>query len=481
MNMNFIRTIALRLMGLAVMVAVAACGDDVTNNYYQQPETSQPEDSQPEEPAEEPSAEYEPGEWIKGVISLCYYGLRNEQYTLYPGWLLQADGVRMLFKDSPFVQDNVKSELVMGIKNPGAGVRVTVQAAASDISRALSKDYVVKEEEGSKETLTIEFPMDWNEEALLNWHTDRMVKIHWTVSLDGQEVEKYTSTFNCRSLRCYSGITSVSKSKAPEMVEMIKQNCGSFKSMLKEDEEGLYIHNMPFLMGYIDEHSPAIEKLKHEVIDDGLLPYLPSWGGSEGDADLVGSSSYPFAYLMLKHKIAYTIHHASNLQYIRTIDEIFANQQGYCMELALAFASFCMNQGINCTLEAVPSHMVNRIVLSDGVTLTPVDMTDLALSGKDISGYLKPLSQENRDDFMAFYNDELVVGWKADNNDVNGYEAGRRAEGIDYATLFPNDLRPCLPSFNVSQGYAQSRVAAPAKEIKVLKGLGWKKLFKNEE
>ena len=293
-------------------------------------------------------------------------------------------------------------------------------------------------------------------------------------------MEKYISTFNCRSLRCYSGITGLDKSLLPEMVEMIKQNCGNFDSMLKEDEEGLYIHNMPFLMGYIDEHSPAIEKLKHEVIDDGLFPLLPSWGGSNGDQDLIISSSVPFAYLMLKHKIAYTIHHASNLQYIRTIDEIFANQQGYCMELALAFASFCMNQGINCTLEAVPSHMVNRIVLSDGVTLTPVDMTDLASSWKDISGYSKPLSQENSDDFMGFYNDLAEDGWKADNNDVNGYEAGRRADDVRYATLYPNDLRPYLPSFNVSQGYAKSRVVAPAKEIRVLKGLGWKKLF-NEE
>lgn len=470
MNMNFIRTIALRLMGLAVMVAVAACGDDVTNNYYQQPETSQPEDSQPEE---EPSVEYEPGEWIQGVMSPCYYGFGGDSCVLYPGWLLQAEGVRIFWYDSPFVQEYVKSGLVMGIKNPGAGVRVTVQAAASDISRALSMDYVVKEEEGSEETLTIEFPMDWNEEALLNWHTDRMVRINWTLLLDGQEVEKYASTFNCRSLRCYSAITPVPKSEAPELVEEINETCGSFAPLLREDEEGLYIHNMPFLMGYIDEHSPVIEKLKREVIDDGLFPSLPSWGGSNGDQDLIASSSAPFAYLMLKHKIAYTIHHASNLQYIRTIDEIFANQQGYCMEFALAFASFCMNQGIDCTLEAVPGHMVNRILLSDGQTLTPVDMTVLASNGKDISGYSKPLSQSDMEDFMAFYNN-LVVGWKADNVE---YEEGRLAGDIDYATLVPGELRPWLPSFNVSQGYAQSRVAAPAKEITVLKGLGWKKIF----
>lgn len=482
MNMNFIRMIALRLMGLAVMVAVAACGDDVTNNYYQQPETSQPEDSQPEE---EPSAEYEPGEWVQGVMSPCYYGFGGDPYVLYPGWLLQADGVRMCFQDSPFVQEYVQSGLVMYLKDPGVGVRVTVQAAASDISRAFSVDHVVKEGESEDGELLIEVPVDWNEEVLLNWHTDRMVKIQWTVLLDGQEVEKYISTFNCRSLRCYSGITSVSKSKAPEMVEMIKQNCGSFGQLLREDEEGLYIHNMPFLMGYIDEHSPAIEKLKHEVIDDGLFPLLPSWGGSNGDQDLIISSSVPFAYLMLKHKIAYTIHHASNLQYIRTIDEIFANQQGYCMELALAFASFCMNQGIDCTLESVPGHMVNRIALSGG--LYPVDMTLVAScwalfpesDDPEIQNFINIWKGDGTMDLKLFPRcyELFENNWARANK---GYEDARLADDVRYATLYPNDLRPYLPSFNVSQGYAKSRVVAPAKEIKVLKGLVWKKLF-NEE
>lgn len=484
MNMNFIRMIALRLMGLAVMVAVAACGDDVTNNYYQQPETSQPEDSQPEEPEEEPSVEHEPGEWIKGVASPCYYGLIKEPYVLYPGWLLQADGVRMYYQNSPFVQDNVKSGLVMGIKNPGAGVRVTVQAAASDISRALSRDYVVKEEEGSEETLTIEFPMDWNEEALLNWHTDRMVKIQWTVSLDGQEVEKYTSTFNCRSLRCFGSSLTFTESESPELVEGIR-NCEFGDYIVRENDEVVTIYNTPFLMGYIDENSPLIEKLKREVIDDGLFPSLPSWGGSEGDDDLVTSSSVPFTYLMMKHKIAYTIHHASNLQYVRTIDEIFANQQGYCMELALAFASFCMNQGIDCTLESVPGHMVNRIALSGG--LYPVDMTLVAScwalfpesDDPEIQNFINIWKGDGTMDLKLFPRcyELFENNWARANK---GYEDARLADDVRYATLYPNDLRPYLPSFNVSQGYAQSRVAAPAKEITVLKGLVWKKLF-NEE
>lgn len=50
--MNFFRMIALRLMGLAVMVSVAACGDDVTNNYYQEPESPEPENPTLHEPGE---------------------------------------------------------------------------------------------------------------------------------------------------------------------------------------------------------------------------------------------------------------------------------------------------------------------------------------------------------------------------------------------------------------------------------------------
>ena len=66
--MNFFRMIALRLMGLAVMVSVAACGDDVTNNYYQEPESPEPEN---------PTL-HEPGEWILGVASPCFYGFIEE-------------------------------------------------------------------------------------------------------------------------------------------------------------------------------------------------------------------------------------------------------------------------------------------------------------------------------------------------------------------------------------------------------------------
>lgn len=475
--MNFIRMIALRLVGLAVMVAVAACGDDVTNNYYQEPESPEPEN---------PTL-HEPGEWIQAVASPCFYGLGGAS-VLYPGWMLQAEGVRMYYAEgSPFVKEYVRGGLVMSLKNPGAGVRVTVQAAASDISRAFSTDYVVKEEEGDAEELMLDLPVDWNEEVLLNWDTDRLVKMNWTLLLDGQEVEKYVSTFNCRSLHCISGGVILLKSEE-EDAELVKEfkkyEFGDY--IVKENDENLHIYNLPFLMGYIDENSPLIEKMKREVIDDGLESGLFSWGGGGSDYDLVHSSSIPFAYLMMKNRIAYTLRHASNIQYVRTIDAVFEDKQGYCMELALAFASWCMNMGVTCTVECLPGHMTNRIQLND--RLYPVDMTLVASCWNGFANSTDPGIQE------------LVNVWKPDGSiDLDlyktcyglfegywdrynqTYEEERLAGNIDYATLYPDELRPYLPSFNVSQGYAKSRVAAPSKEIQTLHGLAWKRLLEPEK
>lgn len=472
--MNFIRMTALRLVGLAVMVAVAACGDDVTNNYYQEPESPEPES---------PTLQ-EPGEWIQAVASPCFYGLK-EASVLYPSWLLQAEGVRMYYGEkSSFVKEYVKGGLVMSLKNPGAGVRVTVQAAASDISRAFSTDYVVKEEEGDAEELMLDIPVDWNEEALLNWHTDRMVKLNWTLLLDGQEVEKYVSTFNCRSLRCISSGVILSKSEDAELVEEFKKyEFGDY--IVKENDESLEIYSLPFLMGYIDENSPRIEKMKHEVIDDGLESGLYSWG-SGTDYDLVHSSSVPFTYLMMKNRIAYTMRHASNIQYVRTIDEVFEDKQGYCMELTLAFASWCMNVGITCTVECIPGHMANRIQLNG--RLYPVDMTLVASCWEgfansedpgiqDLVNVWKPDGTIDLTLYKTCY-DLFEENWDWYNQ---AYEEERLAGNIGFATLYPDELRPYLPSFNVSQGYAKSRVAAPSKEIQTLHGLVWKRLLEPEE
>lgn len=473
--MNLIRMTALRLMGLVVMVAVAACGDDVTNNYYQEPESPEPGN---------PTL-HEPGEWIQAVASPCFYGLGGVS-VLYPSWLLQAEGVRMYYGEkSSFVEEYVRSGLVMSLKNPGAGVRVTVQAAASDISRAFSTDYVVKEEEGDVEELILDIPVDWNEEALLNWHTDRLVKMNWTLLLDGQEVEKYVSTFNCRSLHCIGVSCSMLKSDNPELAEEIKEDGFIGDYVVKQDDESIKIYNLPFLMGYIDENSPRIEKMKREVIDDGLESGLYSWGGG-GDDDLIHSSSFPFTYLMMKNRIAYTMRHASNIQYVRTIDAVFEDKQGYCMELALAFASWCMNMGVTCTVECLPGHVANRILLND--RLYPVDMTLVAScwssfansTDPGIQGLVnvwKPDGTIDLDLYKTCY-DLFEGNWDWYNQ---AYEEERQAGNIDYATLYPDELRSYLPSFNVSQGYAKSRVAAPSKEIQTLHGLAWKRLLESEK
>ena len=66
---------------ILVLLLMLAC-DKVTNNYYT------------EDPETQNSPDFEPGEWLTEARSLCYYGLLDDGYSLYPGWLLQADGVK---------------------------------------------------------------------------------------------------------------------------------------------------------------------------------------------------------------------------------------------------------------------------------------------------------------------------------------------------------------------------------------------------
>ncbi|WP_244440452.1 hypothetical protein [Bacteroides rodentium] len=107
--------------------------------------------------------------------------------------------------------------------------------------------------------------------SLLAWHADRPVDLSWTLLLDGKEVQHYTHRFNCRSLHCFSSYSVLPKEEAPELIaEIKKMEFGDWG--ITEDEEVVLLHNFPFLMGYIDEHSPFVEELKHEVVADGYLP-----------------------------------------------------------------------------------------------------------------------------------------------------------------------------------------------------------------
>lgn len=470
MKLNYVKSYIVQLFALAVMVFSAGCGDDVTNNYYEQPETEVPE-----EPVAEP--EHQPGKWIDDIISRCYYGLDTcYNHSLFPGWILQANGVKN-FANTHFVDDFITEDLQIKLQNPGVGTRITIIADDSDISKSSSMDYIVPADE-TGDKLVLDLPVNWDYETLLGWHNDRMVKMSWTLLFDGQKVESYNTTFNCRSLRCYFRTLNFRKDIEgnKNIINQIRQY--DFEDyLISEDDEYIQISNIPFIMGYIDENSPIIEQLKRKVIDDGLLTYLPSWGGGGNRDDYINCSSYAFAYLMLKNNIRYTIHHANEFQYVRTIDEIFKDKQGYCMEFAIAFASWCMNQGIKCTLESVPGHMVNRVIIpingGQSSELYPVDMTLLSTIDTDPSSFEEPLSKENKENFNNFYNAYFV--YKSVNDNAN-YEEGRQSGSLDYETFNPSILRPFLPSFNIGKSYVNSRSTAPVKEIKAVTNKLWKEM-----
>jgi len=452
------------LMLAVMLLFITSCGDDITNNYYPKEEPVTP----PTE--EEPAPDYEIGNWIREVFGLCYYGY--EPNSLFPGWLLQAEGAKQAYGDSPFAQEFITEDLLMVLRNPGAGAHITLRMDDGDINHASTYEYVVGSDE-TDELLELQLPVDWDYNALLTWDTDRMVKLKWTLAIAGREVDRYAKTFNCRSLRCYCNVIGVSKQyEAPIMEEMKNLGFGSYPT--NEDDDYLYLRNEAFIMGYIDEHSPIIERMKHEVIEDGLVDYLLSWGGGS-DIDFINSSSLPFSYLMLKYRIAYTIRQGGYYQYIRTIDEIFGDKQGYCMEFAIAFASWCLNQGIPCTLESVPDHMVNNILGAEDVY--PVDMTQLSSDLHNqaiISEFSKPLSKENVATFQDIHQ-KILEDWRK--IDEEEYKPGRE-EGIDFTYHSYNiiALRPLLPSFNIGNRYVQTRTVAPVKQIRKVDNLLWKKM-----
>ena len=81
-------------------------------------------------------------------------------------------------------------------------------------------------------------------------------------------------------------------------------------------------------MGYIDEHSALVEQLKKEILNDGYLPTI-SGMASPNSEQLLNSTARAFTYLMMKHRIFYTVsdggqlqspNYTADVQYIRTID-----------------------------------------------------------------------------------------------------------------------------------------------------------------
>lgn len=467
---NLRRTALLWLpaLALASILNFASCGDDVTNNnyYIQEPEVPPTE--------EEPQPSHPEGEWVDRVYNLCYYGFYMHQPVLYPAWLLQAEGVKRYYADSPFAQEYITDDLLMTLRNPGAGTRITLRMEASDICHASEYSCTVPQEK-TDEYLALQIPVDWDCNALLAWHNDRLVNLKWTLLLDGQEVDRHTEQFNCRSLRCYF-FTYYHDKSIPENIafidELKKIGLGSYS--MEEDDKYLWIYNDGFFMGYIDEQSPLIDRLKDSVIRDGIMPCLPGLFSTSFE-EMVESSAKSFCYLLLKHRVAYSARYSDEAQYMRTIDELFANRQGYCVEFAMAFASWCMNQGVPCTLEFVPGHLSTSVYSGDQVCAA--DMTRCGSRYTMIPPFANPPTDENMEDFLRLYSEIMNSS-----NDTyeNVYLPAMQAGDAQYHLFDPAPLRPYLPSFNIGERYAATRTAAPTKAIKPVKSGLWKKAIEGE-
>ncbi|GAB6868563.1 hypothetical protein [Bacteroides rodentium] len=185
-----------------VLPLIAACGDDVTNHNYPAPPPAE-EEEQPQKPP------FEEGKWITDAHSMCYFDILPEnRYTLYPVWLLQADGVKRAYEDSEFAQEFISDDIRLQLRNPGAGTRITLRMEESPVCHALERSVVVPQDK-TDETIYLAFPVKWNVDALLGWHADKMVELTWNLLLDGKEVDHYTQQLNCRSLHTYYGNTEL--------------------------------------------------------------------------------------------------------------------------------------------------------------------------------------------------------------------------------------------------------------------------------
>ena len=150
--------------------------------------------------------------------------------------------------------------------------------------------------------------------------------------------------------------------------------------------------------------------------------------------------------------------YTADVQYIRTIDDIFHNQQGYCMELSAAFASWCINQGVKCTVEFVPGHAVNRLYDKEGKAY-PVDLTMLASSMAQFPILSDSLGATDFANVDRFYN---IFMTRSQQDEINTYQQGRQDDPVNYSTIDVYRLRQWLPSFNIGGNYLHSQIGQDA-------------------
>ena len=120
------------------------------------------------------------------------------------------------------------------------------------------------------------------------------------------------------------------------------------------------------------------------------------------------------------------------------------------------FASWCINQGVKCTVEFVPGHAVNRLYDKEGKAY-PVDLTMLASSMAQFPILSDSLGATDFANVDRFYN---ILMTRSQQDEINTYQQGRKDDPVNYSTIDVYRLRQWLPSFNIGGNYLHTRAAA---------------------
>ncbi|HBX45350.1 hypothetical protein [Limibacterium fermenti] len=400
------------------------------------------------------SEDYSSEDWIEEVSSRNYfYAVTPFTGDLCPSFILQADGLKKLYADSRFVQDFTTADLLMKIRNPGAGVKMTVSMQPGEINGAYNYTAAVPEELKDSAFIYVYLPVNWNYRALSQWQASRLVNLLWNISFDGQPVETYQQAFICRTVHDVAFDCSLNELEDEAFFQLIQaymKDMGSFPAWFTEKNEFSYTANA-LAAGYIDEHSPLVDRLKQEVIADGYVSNLISIA-SKTDEPYIESIK-AFSYLMQKYGLRYTIHFSHDLQYIRTIDDVFACRQGYCAELSCAFASWCLNQAIRVKLFFIPGHVYPFIELPSGA-LYPWDPTQMCHTEE------YPDFTQSRDELFAETDRNFEQVEKVSMERFQSHYAALQAGEPGYSVLDVAAVRKYLPSFNIHEGYRNSQTRA---------------------
>ena len=441
------------LLAFALLLT-AACGDDVTNNYYTQ------ETETPDSPQESP---LEQGDWLADARSLCNYGLLSgEEHLLYPSWLLQAEGVKHAYSDSEFARTFITDGIALRLRNPGAGNRITLRMSESPLCHASEKTLAVPDGT-TDEYLTLEYPVNWNFPALLGWKEAGMVNLEWTLLLDGVEADRFVQTFQCLGLYQLCEAIVCSYETDPDEVEAIRQtDIGSYP--VKEGDQYLYLYNLPFMMGYITDNSPLLDRLKKEVIEDGYLPFL--YGSNcTTTTDLVDCTARAFNYLTMKYRIDF-----SPMSYppasIRPIDEVFSHRLASEGDIVLTFAAWCQSQGVPCFVEQLPVgkivHVENRI---EGNTfpMVPVWTVQTMYQFPDFTQLPQEALFQSADDWFEY----VDGGSRREEEEM--HRQGRIDTPWLYCDIDVAALRPFLPAFGTGANHGATRATtSPEREMRLI-------------